>query len=170
MTVKLGETSDLTLGLSGMGGTYDPSNDLTYVIAGGDATLRLDKTTLRAEYLGRRQQFDTSDKSRFKYVVEEERGDFFMKHGTYLEVEQALSPEVDLIGRVDGLYRVGNVEAASELSRKSYVFRYTVGTAWAFEQGIRLKLSTELWEFSDRDATSGRKLELSAHAGVAGSF
>jgi hypothetical protein len=170
LSFRLGDASDLAMGLSGMGGTYDPSNDLTYVIFGGDATLHLDKTTIRAEYLARRQQFDTSDPTRFAYALATSDGDFFMKHGTDLELEQALTPELDLLARVDGLYRVGNVEAASELSRRSSVFRYTLGTAYAFERGIRLKLSTELWEFSDRDAITGRKLELSMHAGLAGSF
>lgn len=112
----------------------------------------------------------TVDKTIYKYVVPGENGDFSMKHGAYFEVEQALTPELDLLGRVDGLFRVGNVEAASELSRRSSVFRYTLGTAYAIERGLRIKFSTELWEFSDRDATTGRKLELSMHTGLAGSF
>lgn len=170
LTFKLGEASDLMLGGSSMYGWYDPNNKESYFIFGGDATLRLDKTVIRAEYLARRTTFDTTDRSQFKYLVPDERGDFFMKHGAYLEAEQALTPELDLIGRVDGMFRVGNVEAASELARRSSVFRYTIGTAYAIERGLRLKLSTELWEFSDRDALSGRKLELSMHAGLAGSF
>ena len=170
LTFKLGETSDLTLGASTMYGTYDPNNDFTYLILGGDATLRFDKTNIRAEYLGRRTEFATQDRNVFKYVVADERGDFSMKHGAYFEVEQALTPELDLIGRVDGMLRVGNVEAASELSRRSSVFRYTLGTAYAIERGLRLKFSTELWEFSDRDALTGRKLELSMHTALAGSF
>ena len=93
-----------------------------------------------------------------------------MKHGAYLEIEQGLTPELDLVGRVDGMYRVGNVESASELSRRSSVFRYTLGTAYAIERGLRIKFSTELWEFSDRDALTGRKLELSMHTALAGSF
>jgi hypothetical protein len=85
-------------------------------------------------------------------------------------VEQSLTPELDLVGRVDGMFRVGNVESASELSRRSAVFRYTVGTAYAIERGLRIKFSTEVWEFSDRDAVTGRKVELSMHTALAGSF
>lgn len=170
LTFKLGDASDFTLGASTMYGTYDPNNDQSYLIIGGDATLRLDKTNIRAEYLGRRTEFSTADRNVFKYVVADERGDFSMKHGAYLEVEQGLTPELDLIGRVDGMYRVGNVEAASELSRRSAVFRYTLGTAYAIERGLRIKFSTELWEFSDRDALTGRKVELSMHTALAGSF
>jgi hypothetical protein len=169
-TFKTGEASDLTLGMSGMYGTYDPSNDQSYAIVGGDATLRLDKTSVRAEYLGRRTELSTADRTVFKYVVADARGDFSMKHGADHEVEQAMTPELDLLGRVDGMLRVGNVESTSELSRRSSVFRYTVGTAYAIERGLRIKFSTELWEFSDRDGTTGRKLELSMHTALAGSF
>lgn len=170
LTFKLGEASDLTLGASGMYGTYDPNNDHSYAIVGGDATLRFDKTNIRAEYLGRRTEFSTADRAVFKYVVADARGDFAMKHGAYFEVEQGLTPELDLIGRVDGMYRVGNVEATSELSRKSSVVRYTLGTAYAIERGLRIKLSTELWQFSDGDGVTGRKVELSMHSALAGSF
>jgi hypothetical protein len=170
LTLKLSESSDATAGLSAMRGTFDPDNDLAYAIIGGDLTLRLDKTNIRMEYLGRRQEFSTADRTLFKYVVADTRGDFFMKHGVYAEIEQGLTPELDLIGRVDGIYRVGNVEAASELSRKAAVFRYTIGMAYAIERGLRVKLSTELWEFSDKDRDTGRKLELSMHAALAGSF
>jgi hypothetical protein len=169
-TFKLGNASDLTLGASGMYGTYDPSNDHSYVILGADATLRLDKTSIRAEYLGRRTEFSTQDRTLFKYVVADASGSFSMKHGAYFEVEQSLTPELDLLGRVDGLYRVGNVAADSELDRRSAVFRYTLGTAYAIERGLRIKVSTELWDFSDRDPISGRKLEVSLHTGLAGSF
>ena len=170
LTFKLGETSDLTVGASTMYGTYDPTNDLSYLIVGGDATLRLDKFNVRAEYLGRRTQFSTADPTVFKYVVADANGDFSMKHGAFLEVEEGLTPELDLVGRVDGMFRVGNVESTSELDRRSSVFRYTVGTAYAIERGLRIKFSTEIWEFSDRDALTGRKVELSMHTALAGSF
>ena len=170
LTFKLGDTSDLTLGSSSMYGTYDPANNQSYWIIGGDATARFDKTNIRAEYLGRRTEFSTADRTLFKYIVADSNGDFSMKHGGYFEVEQALTPELDLMGRVDGIFRVGNVEAASELSRRSSVFRYTLGTAYAIERGLRIKFSTELWEFSDRDGQTGRKVELSMHTALAGSF
>lgn len=170
LTFKMSDMSELTFGASAMYGTYDPSNDLSYLIVGGDATLRLDKLNVRAEYLGRRTEFSTNDRTVFKYVVADSNGDFSMKHGAFLEVEEGLTPELDLVGRVDGMFRVGNVESTSELDRRSSVFRYTIGTAYAIERGLRIKLSTELWEFSDRDSVTGRKLELSMHTALAGSF
>jgi hypothetical protein len=170
LTYKLSDTSDLTGGASAMYGTYDPDNLQSYLIVGGDLSLRLDQTNIRIEYLGRRTTFDTSNKTAFKYVVADNHGDFTMKHGAYAEVEQGLTPELDLIGRIDGLYRVGNVAANSELTRLSSVIRYTVATAYAIERGLRIKLSTELWQFSTPDGVSGRKVELGVHAGLAGSF
>jgi hypothetical protein len=170
LTYKLDDTSDVTAGASTMYGTYDPDNLQSYWIVGGDLSLRLDQTNVRLEYLGRRTTFDTSDKTLFKYVVADNSGDFTMKHGAYAEIEQGLTADFDLIGRVDGLYRVGNVAAASELTRLSSVLRETLGAAYAIERGLRLKFSTELWQFSNRDAVTGRKLELSMHAGLAGSF
>jgi len=169
-TYRLGDTSDVTLGGSGMFGTYDPENNETYLIFGGDLSLRFDRTNVRLEYLARRTTFDTSDRNLFKYIVADRNGDAFMKHGAYAEVEQALTPELDLIGRVDGMLRVGNLPADSELVRRSSVLRYTVGTAYAIERGLRLKLSTELWQFSNTEVASGRKTDVSMHAAVAGSF
>ena len=169
-TLKLGDASDATLGGSAMGGTYDPENHESYYILGTDLTIRLDKTTFRTEYLTRRTTFDITDRNSFKYVIGSTRGDFFEKHGAYAEVEQSLTPDLDVLGRIDGMYRVGNVEAQSELGRRASVFRYTVGMAYALERGLRMKLSTELWEWSFRDADSGRKLDVSMHAALAGSF
>ena len=85
---------------------------------GADATLRFDKLNIRAEYLGRRTEFSTNDRTVFKYAVADARGDFSMKHGAYIEVEEGLTNELDLIGRLDGMYRVGNVESTSELDRR----------------------------------------------------
>jgi hypothetical protein len=170
LTFKLGEASDLTVGGSTMYGTYDPNNNQAYWIIGGDATLRLDKTNIRMEYLGRRTEFSTADKTLFKYLVTDTNGDYSMKHGAYFEVEQGLTPELDIMARADGMLRIGNIEAASELTRRSSVMRYTLGTAYAIERGLRIKFSTELWDFSDRDAQTGRKIELSMHSALAGSF
>lgn len=170
LTIKLGEASDLTAGVSGMGGTYDPENHETYYIGGADVSARFDKTNIRLEYLTRRTSFDIGDKAVYKYFVAAESGNFSMKHGAYAEIEHGLTPDLDLIGRVDGMFRLGNVEAASELTRKSSVIRYTVGTAYAIERGLRLKFSTELWQFSNEDLSSRRNIELSMHGALAGSF
>lgn len=169
LTTRLGGMGDATLGGSGMYGTYDPDDKLHYLILGGDLTFRIRRTNLRFEYLLRRQEFDVSDPSRFKYRVPPTNGNFFVKQGAFVEVEHPLSGRVDVIGRVDGLYRAGNVLAGSNLLARSAVVRYTAGTAIAIDRGFRLKLSTELWSFSDR-GTAGRHDEVTFHAGVVGAF
>ncbi|MCL2450526.1 MAG: hypothetical protein FWD17_16380, partial [Polyangiaceae bacterium] len=108
LNAKLGAYADVTLGASGMFGTYDPANRLTYAIAGADLSLRINRTNLRAEWLARRQQFDVSDPTLFKYAIAR-NGDFFVKHGAYVEFEQPLTAELDLILRADGMLRLGNV-------------------------------------------------------------
>jgi hypothetical protein len=169
LTAKLGASTDLTLGASGMGGYSDPRNDHLYMIFGSDFWLRFGRTNLRVEWLVRRQEFDTSNVTAFKYTVPPTRGDFFVKHGAYAELEQPLGPGVDGIARVDGLLRMGNVAASSPLSADSAVLRYTLGASIVLTRGVRLKLAPELWQFDYADS-SGRKLEASLHAAVAGAF
>jgi hypothetical protein len=105
MTLKLGPGTDLSYGASGMYGTYDPQNKLAYGIFGADAWLRFGRTNIRAEWLVRRQTFDTSNQAALKYTVPPTGGDFFVKHGAYLEMETPLGSGVDGIVRVDGLLR-----------------------------------------------------------------
>ncbi|MEJ7733472.1 MAG: hypothetical protein WKG00_30290 [Polyangiaceae bacterium] len=168
-TFRLGQRSDLGLGLSILHGPHDPEGELAYTIGGADVSLRLHRTQVRLEYLVRRQELDVSDPGIFKYQVPTEGGDFFMKHGAYVEVEQALSDVVDLIGRVDGLYRVGNLPASAPLLARSAVIRYTVGSAITIQRGLRLKTSAELWSFSDRGAVD-RHNEVTFHAGAVATF
>ena len=169
VTAKLGAAGDATLGASGMYGTFDPDNKRRYLILGTDLTFRIYRTNLRFEYLMRRQEMDVGDPSRFKYVVPAVGGDFFVKHGAFAEIEQPLSKDVDLVGRVDGMYRVGNVLAASTLQARSAVLRYTLGTAFTIERGFRLKVSSEFWTFSDRGVENSHTA-MSFHVGAVGTF
>jgi len=169
MTLKLGPGVDLTYGASGMYGTYDPQNKFTYGIFGGDVWLRFGRTNVRAEWLMRRQTFDTSNQSALKYTVSPTGGDFFVKHGAYVEVEQPLGAGVDGIVRVDGLLRLGNIAAGSPLSNEATVLRYTLGTSIVIARGVRLKLSPELYQFNYTDA-AGRNLEVCLQTAVAGAF
>jgi len=180
LTLKAGDKSDMTLGGSGMFGTYDPNNRLTYAIVGGDLSLRVGRTAVRMEYLVRRQQMDTSNPDIFKYAIAPVGGDFFAKHGAYVEVEQPLTNALDVLARGDGMYRVGNVSNAvvgsgsdapgySPLSYESWVARETLALAFSVERNFRFKGSVELWEFSYADM-AGREAELSFHLGAVGSF
>ena len=180
LTLKTGQVSDMTLGASGLLGTYDPENKLTYAIIGGDFSLRIQRTALRIEYLVRRQQFNTNNPDIFRYAIAPADGDFFAKHGAYVELEHPVAEALAVIGRVDGMYRVGNVSnlpvgsttgtpVQSPLTFRSSVIRETLGLALALERNFRLKGSVELWQFSYADAV-GRETELSFHLGAVGSF
>lgn len=172
---------DATLGGSAMGGTYDPQNRLTYTIIGGDLLVRVARTAIRMEYLVRRQEFDTSDPDIFKYAIAGVDGNFFVKHGAYAEVEQPVTRSFDVLARVDGMLRLGNVSnapvgsgndtvtALSPMMSESSVLRETLAVGYALDRNFRLKGSVEVWEFSYADS-SGRQNQLSFHLGAVGSF
>jgi hypothetical protein len=168
LTYKLGAAADATLGGSVMHGTFDPTNDRTYTILGADLVFRIQRTNLRFEYLVRRQEMDVSNPVIFKYELVD---DYFVKHGAYAELEQPITRAMDLIVRVDGMHRSGNVLASETmLERRSTVVRYTLGTTHVLEKSLRLKLSSELWQWTDADAVTSRKLDLGFHVAAVGTF
>jgi hypothetical protein len=67
------------------------------------------------------------------------------------------------------MYREGNVLVGSELDQKSSVLRYTVGTMFTIEQGLRAKVSAELYDFSDPDE-AGRHTDVTLHAAIVGTY
>ncbi|HEX3597125.1 MAG TPA: hypothetical protein VHU80_18585 [Polyangiaceae bacterium] len=175
LTQKLGALSDFTLGGSGMYGTYDINNELGYTIVGGDLSVRIERTNIRLEYLARRTDMDTSVPSLLAFRPTSSKSSFW-KQGAYVEVEQRLTDTVDLLGRVDGLYRTGNFAAPDadeadnpQLARRSYIVRYTLGGAFAFDRAFRMKLSAEFWQFSDEDDDE-RKIAVSTHLAFVGTY
>jgi hypothetical protein len=170
MTVKTGSAGDVSFGGSGQYGTYDPHNRFSYLILGGDLAIRVHRTNLRMEYLLRRQQMDVDDPLIFKYAVAAQGGDFFVKHGAFVELEQPIVKDLDVAARLDGMYRVGNVPVGTPLSDKSSVIRETLGFLYTLDRNFRVKTSGELWEFSDPDPVTGRTTEVSLHLGVVGTF
>ena len=166
-TLGIGTASTVSLGVSGMTGTYDPENQLGFVLLGADFVMRLDPVFLRAEYLVRRTEMSLGDDpaSRFRYGPGEdgEFDDFFVKEGWYAELEVPIG-RVDLVGRWDGLRRRGNVARQSPLRSDSILFRSTAAFAYRLHGALRLKLSAEIYDFSDFDD------ELALHLGIAGPF
>jgi hypothetical protein len=166
-TIGLGSATTLSLGASGMAGAYDPDNELTFVLLGADLVLRLDRVFLRAEYLIRRTEISLGDDpaSRFRYGPgpDGEYDDFTTKEGWVAELEVPVGP-FDLVGRWDGLRRRGNVLASSPLRSESIVMRSTAALSYRLHGALRLKLSGELYDFSDFDD------ELAVHVGVAAPF
>jgi hypothetical protein len=166
-TLGLGEASTLSLGTSVMYGAYDPDNRLHFLIAGADLVLRLEQVFFRSEVLFRRTQFDlgSSPATTYRYGPGPDGNydDFFTKEGFYAEVEVPAGP-FDLVGRWDGLRRVGNVPIDSPLRSDSVVLRYTAALTYRIWQALRLKLSGEIYDFSDF------KDEAVLHVGLAGPF
>jgi hypothetical protein len=143
----------VTAGASGMFGTYDPDNKLHYQIAGAHLVLQLSRVFLRAEYLVRRTEMALGDDpaQRFKYGPGKNNkyDPYFLKQGWYAELELPAGDRVDLILRWDGLRRQGNVLRDSELRSDSAVVRYTAGASIKVRGAVRIKLSGELYDFSD---------------------
>jgi hypothetical protein len=166
-TTWLGDGWAAHLGASAMTGTYDPSNRLSYVLAGIESFVRLGGVTLRAEVLGRRTQMHVGDmpESRFRYGPGRD-GTFdpwFLKTGFYGEIEVPVG-RFDFVVRGDGLRRKGNVPANSELRSDSAILRYTTAMSVAVSGALRVKTSVERYDFSDfADETV-------VHVGVAGPF
>jgi hypothetical protein len=168
-TFRIGDANDLTIGGSVMYGTWDPSNRFSYLIAGGDLSLRLRRTQIRLEYLVRRQTFAPAPGVAYKLAVPPSGEETFEKHGAYLEIERSMSEAVTLLVRADGLYRAGNLPLTSPLAPRAAVFRYTAAGAFTLAPGFRLKASAELWAFSN-DVPVHQDLELAFHLAVVGTF
>ncbi len=166
VTANLGDAVSTTLGGSGMYGHYDPSANLEYWILGADLYLRVEQLTVRAEYLIRRTEFamGTRPDQRFRYAFTDPSKNFFVKDGFYVEAEYPIVPSFEVLARFDGMRRSGNVPAGSALRSESAILRTTLGVNFVIYQGLRIKLSGELWDFSDFDD------ELAIHAGVVASF
>lgn len=155
-----------TLGSSVMWGHYDPARELQYLIGGLDVYLRFGELNLRAEYLIRRTEFGlgSDPESRFRYAFTDDARNFFIKEGFYAEVEYPITEIIEVLYRFDGMRRLGNVPATSSLRSESAILRHTLGGNILVGRGLRLKLTAELWDFSDfRD-------EVAIHTGVVANF
>lgn len=168
LTFDVSDEVIVTVGASGMAGRQDPERKRSYVIAGVDLYTRLGIVDIRAEYLVRRMQMPVGEDAdeRFKYGpgADGEYDDYFLKDGFYVESNVPLLTRLELVGRFDGLRRIGNVLANSPLRKRSTILRYTLGTNIVFDGSVRLKLSGEYYDFSDFDD------ELAANAGVVAAF
>ena len=142
----------INLGASVMAGHYDPGRDLSFLIAGADASVNLAGVIVRAEYLARRTEvaIGNNPAARWKYGPGRDGryDDDFVKHGFSTEAEVPIG-RVDAFARFDGLLRYGNVLAGSPLSSSARLLRYTAGAAIRLSANIRLKASAELYQFND---------------------
>jgi hypothetical protein len=165
MTIDAGEAVLFTFGGSVMTGHQDPKRERNYIIAGTDFYARLGPLDMHAEYLIRRTQMPVSDPdTRFRYGPGSDGSydDFFLKDGFYIEANLPVSTRLELVGRFDGLRRIGNVAANSPLRSRSSVLRYTAGVNVVFQGSLRLKISGEYYDFSDFDDDIATNLGLVA--------
>lgn len=157
----------LSLGASGMYGTFDPSNRLDFLIAGVDAGVRTPYVTFRGEYIWRRNEMFLGEDptQRFRYGPKPDGSfdDFQVKEGFYIEAEVPVD-RFDFVVRWDGMRRRGNVLRSSELSDDSSILRYTGAGAFRLSRSLRLKLSYEYYAFSDFNNVHA------IHSGLAGAF
>lgn len=168
VSMLMGDSASLKIGASGHWGTYDPRNELEYLILGADLVLKVERWVLRAEYLIRRTEMSLGDspEERFLYGPggNGEFDSFSLKEGWYVETRYPVIKSLDIIARFDGMRRRGNVVPTSALRSDSVVLRYTLGAAWAVIPAFRIKLSGEFYDFSDFDD------EVGVHVGVVGAF
>jgi hypothetical protein len=165
LTINFTDRINGTFGVSGLWGHYDPNAELEYFIGGADIYLRFDDLNLRAEYLIRRTEFGVGSmpEQRFRYAFDPERN-FFVKDGFYAEAEYPLTDWLEVLARFDGMRRVGNVPQTSPLRSESAILRTTLGLNFLVERGMRIKLSGEIWDFSDFED------DVALHAGVVANF
>ena len=169
VTFNISDDALLTFGGSGLTGHLDPKRQHAYWVAGADMYLRLWSFDLHAEYLIRRTEMALGDNpdAVFRYGPDEKGhyDAFFLKDGFYVEGNIPVSSRLELVGRFDGLRRLGNLTINSPLrSRRSAMLRYTAGINVILEGSVRLKFSGEFYDFTDfRD-------DVMVNAGVAAAF
>ncbi len=173
VNVRLAERADLSLGASVMWGTYDTRARMQYLVLGADAYLRVGRTNVRAEYLLRRTEMYGGDQGRFDYALIPEGGGApervaQVRDGWYVEVEQPVLRNLDVILRWDGLRRRGNVAPGSTLDFDAGISRWTLGANLVIERGYRLKASVE--HYSYWGLRNGVTWDLAAHLGAIASF
>lgn len=162
-----GDRQSLKLGLSGLYGSYDPAGDLPYLLLGADLVLRVRSFTLRAEYLLRRQHMALGNSPALRFVYGPGGDGKFdpvaIKDGFYVEASQPLGPW-ELVGRFDGMTRVGNVTTTSLLDDRSWVLRTTAALTHQIRRRLLWKVSGEYYMFSDFPS------EFAAHTGFVATF
>jgi hypothetical protein len=153
---------DLTLGVSGMYGAYDPDSKLKYEVFGADMAVRLGPVTLRAEAAWMRMNLDPNAHG-YRYNLVDP---FFEKGGMYAELEHPIGSHLIMLYRFDLLRRVGSPlpGAVAQMTYDSRILRYTGAAQLLLGESVFLKASYEYYWFTDFEATH------SIHVGLGGMF
>jgi hypothetical protein len=169
VTFRLGAESDATFGASYMQGSYDAEHELGYRVAGVDASLRVAATHLRFEYLWRQHELEVQPGQQLIEPRAPGTREMIEKDGAYLELVYPAAGWLELVGRVDGLRRDGNMFVDGPLQPGSHIIRYSAGGVFWLAEGWRLKASAELWRFSE-DTAIAERTELGLHLATVGTF
>jgi hypothetical protein len=153
---------DLSLGISGMHGAYDPEANRKYTAIGVDLALRIGMLTIRSEAAFIALNIDTKAYG-YKYELIDP---FIEKGGFYTEVEHPIGSHLIVLYRFDMLRRAGVPLPGSldAMSTDSRIYRYTQALQVLLGESVFLKASYEYWWFNDFQPTH------SAHLGVGGMF
>ncbi len=171
---RLADRVDLSFGGSAMWGAYDTRARMTYTVLGADLFLRVVRTNVRAEYLVRRTDMYAADQARFEYALTPSavgvlpESVFQVRDGWYVEVEQPILRNLDLILRWDGMRRRGNTAPGSAVDFSSGVSRWTLGAQYVIERGYRVKASAE--SYSWWGLRSGVTQDWAFHLGAVATF
>lgn len=160
---------DITVGGSGMYGTYDDYDKLAYWIVGVDFYMHLWRINLRCELIRRQQEVDPR---RLDYEPKVTTGLTLpmnwsdkvevVKDGFYAETDFPLGGYLEGVLRFDGMHRSGPREAQKDPSVPTYagppsstldfddwILRYTAGLNIIPVTGAKLKLDYEYWTFKN---------------------
>ncbi|MBL8603063.1 MAG: hypothetical protein JNK72_14155 [Myxococcales bacterium] len=170
---RIAPRTDLTVGASTLYGPYDNNANLQYLVAGTDLWLRIGRSNIRAEYLYRRTDMAAGDQARFEQPLGPMGAALpasVAQHrdGWYIEWEQPVLRNLDLIVRWDGLRRSGNVRPNSPLDSEAGISRLTLGTHLTVSRGFRVKAAVEhytIWGLREQNSQ-----EIAAHLGVVATF
>ncbi len=171
LTFRLAPRAELTVGGSALYGPYDNNGQLDYTVFGADTWLRLGRTNIRGEYLVRRTEM-APDNPMMRFAEPVTTGPGVpvpqTRDGWYVEVEQPLRRNLDLILRWDGLRRRGNVPVVSSVTSDAGVSRWTLGAHVTLERGYRLKASVQ--HYSWWGLRSGVTQDWGFHLGAVATF
>ncbi|MBU1432366.1 hypothetical protein KKF91_17645 [Myxococcota bacterium] len=150
----------LSIGASGLHGTYDDEDELSWTMGGVDLYARFGRVNLRGEALFRRTEIpDTPARYRQQLV------DLFtQREGFYAQLDGPAVSGLDWLIRLDGIRRAGPVPLGNTYSPKSEILRYTGGLNYSPAERIKLKLNYEYWTFNDYGD------EHILHTGLVGTF
>ena len=90
------------------------------------------------------------------------------RDGWYVEVEQPITRNVDILARWDGLRRIGNTRTGSPLDGDAGISRWTLGTHITVHRGYRIKAAVEHYTYWG--LRNGPGSEVAAHLGVVATF